>query len=372
MYAFFSSSLAGLLITCGMLVSSCLGQSPAVSQGESPSSQSAATVIVGMPPILVGTPGPLNDPTLVSQYIRSIFQDSRGAYWFGPAGQSVAQYRNDTLRYFSRSEFFEGNPPEEDYVSVHAMTEDQQGNLWFGTDVGVVKYDGVRFRRYAESDGLQSLYVSRQSILCDQAGTLWVGTSGGVFRYDPLADQKGEPAFVPFSLLPTTKMGDMLEDSQGNLWFAAGAEGIFRFDGKAVQHFQEKRGLGNGYAGGIAEDPDGNIWFTTMDGISRYDGMDFTQVALNDGIGARDVWGILIEDSGIIWITARGSTTRFDPALVDAGPEAFQAFIPADGLNCCVQSMYQDPAGNVWFGAGAGLYRFDGAGFYQVKQQGPW
>jgi ligand-binding sensor domain-containing protein len=47
-------------------------------------------------------------------------------------------------------------------------------------------------------------------------------------------------------------------------------------------------------------------------------------------------------------------------------------FTSADGLNCCVQSMYQDKSGNMWWGAGSGLFRFDGKRFYQVKQKGPW
>jgi ligand-binding sensor domain-containing protein len=34
--------------------------------------------------------------------------------------------------------------------------------------------------------------------------------------------------------------------------------------------------------------------------------------------------------------------------------------------------MYQDTSGNMWWGAGSGLFRFDGKQFYQVKQNGPW
>jgi ligand-binding sensor domain-containing protein len=34
--------------------------------------------------------------------------------------------------------------------------------------------------------------------------------------------------------------------------------------------------------------------------------------------------------------------------------------------------MYQDKSGNMWWGTGQGLYRFDGKQFYQVKQKGPW
>ena len=65
--------------------------------------------VIGTPPPLVSHPDPVNDTGLVSQYIRSIFQDSKGNFWFGPAGQSVARYDVKTLKYFSKIEFFHGN-----------------------------------------------------------------------------------------------------------------------------------------------------------------------------------------------------------------------------------------------------------------------
>jgi ligand-binding sensor domain-containing protein len=114
------------------------------------------------------------------------------------------------------------------------------------------------------------------------------------------------------------------------------------------------------------------MWFTMKNGICKYDGKTLTEYTPKDGLGGTEFWGIYIEQSGIIWVTARGSTTRFDPSVPLPNPQAFTVFTPANGLNCCVQSMYQDKAGNMWWGAGQGLYRFDGQGFYQVKQQGPW
>lgn len=63
--------------------------------------------IIGTPPPF--RPGSVNDPSLVSQYIRSIFQDSKGNFWFAPAGQSVARYDEKTLKYYSKIEFFHGN-----------------------------------------------------------------------------------------------------------------------------------------------------------------------------------------------------------------------------------------------------------------------
>jgi ligand-binding sensor domain-containing protein len=39
------------------------------------------------------------------------------------------------------------------------------GNLWFGTDQGVYKYDGKTFRNYNQKDGLNHIDISRKVFL---------------------------------------------------------------------------------------------------------------------------------------------------------------------------------------------------------------
>jgi ligand-binding sensor domain-containing protein len=360
MTKYYSFSTTCVLILAGSLITQCSGQEK---------TSKPIPEIIGIPPIITGQPSAINDPSLVSQYIRSIFQDSNGNYWFGPAGQSVVRYDGKTLRYFSRNEFFQGNAgaAQDNGNSIHAIAEDKKGNIWFGTYAGAVKYDGKTFRSYTEKDGLTNLNVGRKCILVDKAATIWVGTSGGVFRYNQSADN-----FLQFQLLGSIKVKSILEDKMGNIWFGSEDNGVFCYDGKTIKNITEKPGLGDNYAGGIAQDQAGNLWFLMKNGICRYNGKTFTEITAKDGLGGTEFWGILIEKSGIIWVTARGATTRYDPSISLPNPKAFTVFTPEDGLNCCVQSMYQDRVGNVWWGTGQGLYRFDGKGFYQVKQSGPW
>lgn len=89
--------------------------------------------------------------------------------------------------------------------------------------------------------------------------------------------------------------------------------------------------MGNNFAGGIAEDKAGNIWFTMKNGICKYDGKKLTEYTPKDGLGGTEFWGIYIEQYGIIWVTARGSTTRFDPSIPLPNPNAFTVFTVEDG-----------------------------------------
>ncbi|MBK7809810.1 MAG: regulator [Saprospiraceae bacterium] len=352
------------------IFTSCFGQEKKSTIKEHIPGKSNPTIVRNFKAVAVA---PDFDTMLVSQYIRSIFQDSKGNMWFGTLGEGVVRYNLKTLTYFSNSDGFINN-------TVYAINEDKNGNLWFGTDKGVYKYDPTAssnaFRNYNQKDGLNHLDISRKSILVDKSGTIWVGTHGGVYRYDPAADSKGEPSFSLFQQLPPIDVTGIQEDKSGNIWIASTENGVFRYDplstGKNMTIFTDKEDLGNNYAGGMAEDSKGNMWFTMKNGICKFDGKTFIEFTSKDGLGGTEFWGIYIEESGIIWVTARGSTTRFDPSIPLPNSKAFTVFTPADGLNCCVQSMYQDKSGNMWWGAGSGLYRFDGNRFYQVKQNGPW
>lgn len=372
---------AYILLLVISFIFSCNGQVNTNSPEGSTNGATQSPLITGTPPLLNPIHNPYNDFGLVAQYIRSIFQDSKGNYWFGPAGQSVVRYDGKTLHYFSALEFFHGNESvDQDLgISVHAIAEDSNGNIWFGTNHGVIKYDGRFFSSYTEKSGLDNIKVGRGSILVDKSDNIWIGTHSGVFQYNLSADTTGGKSFSKFDLLPQMRIEDIMEDQDGNIWFASQEKGVFRYnpnipDGqdKKVVNISEKEGLSKNVAGGMIQDKAGNIWFTMKGGICKYDGESFTEFSTKDGLGGSEIWGIYQENSGIIWITARGSTTRYDPSIPTSNPEAFTVFTTEDGINCCVQSMYQDQSGKMWWGTGQGLYRFDGKRFYQVKQEGPW
>jgi ligand-binding sensor domain-containing protein len=57
------------------------------------------------------------------------------------------------------------------------------GTLWFGTDYGVLQFDGEVWTIYATWAGLVSNQVRCITLAPD--GALWIGTNGGVSRYAP-------------------------------------------------------------------------------------------------------------------------------------------------------------------------------------------
>ena len=68
--------------------------------------------------------------------------------------------------------------------SVVSILQDRQGFMWFGTQDGLNRYDGYRFRVFKhDPDNPVSLgnnYI--QTLYEDRDGVLWIGTRGGILH----------------------------------------------------------------------------------------------------------------------------------------------------------------------------------------------
>src|SRR4029453_9287487 len=84
---------------------------------------------------------------------------------------------------------------------IRAITQTPDGDLWWGTALGVVRFDGVRAAWWAPPLGhrLPSSLVT--ALVAGRDGPLWIGTSqglvswngGGAAHHPPLAEQQHTP-----------------------------------------------------------------------------------------------------------------------------------------------------------------------------------
>ncbi len=66
-------------------------------------------------------------------------------------------------------------------LAIHCLVQDRTGFLWVGTQNGLYRYDGYRFRVFQIGDGLPSARI--ESLHEDRRGNLWVGTRAGLVRW---------------------------------------------------------------------------------------------------------------------------------------------------------------------------------------------
>jgi ligand-binding sensor domain-containing protein len=200
--------------------------------------------------------------------IKDILVDNQGNLWFatvGNLGQRTAPIQYGVTRYDGTNwtSFLDG-------TDVETVFQGSDGNMWFGTNVGVIRYGGSHWQTFTKEDGLADNYVV--AICQDNQGNIWFGTwSNGVSRYDG----KNWRTFTPHDGVVSDAIHCMLRDDQGNLWFGFysidGYHGISCFNGTQWQNFDPWQGRGDQYSvSWIFEDNEGNLWFTTSFGPVRY------------------------------------------------------------------------------------------------------
>ncbi|NIM17092.1 MAG: response regulator [Candidatus Aminicenantes bacterium] len=88
---------------------------------------------------------------------------------------------NDTLYKFKNNGFQLDRP-------VFVILEDSRHRLWFGTDDGVVRWNGTTARKYSTDDGLVGHETNRAAAIEDSRGRIWIGTNRSVSIYDETFD----------------------------------------------------------------------------------------------------------------------------------------------------------------------------------------
>lgn len=129
----------------------------------------------------------------------------------------------------------------------------------------------------------------------------------------------------------------------------------------------------------------GNLWFaTTWVGVLRYDGKKFTQFSVKDGLCSNEVNTILVDAAGKIWFGTQQGVCCYDGKTFINFPlpkpelsvNLLSKSVPSSPSNKMVESIFQDRAGNLWFGiwggpGNAGAYRYDGKTFRHFFPETP-
>jgi ligand-binding sensor domain-containing protein len=102
--------------------------------------------------------------------------------------------------------------------AVFDIKQSPEGYLWLTTSTGVLRFDGVRFQPVAEVTYGAVDTNDIDSVFLPSSGGLWLTTmsSGLLFRKDGRLT-----AFPDRRCTPTRKMGRLVEDRDGSLWFRA-------------------------------------------------------------------------------------------------------------------------------------------------------
>ena len=122
--------------------------------------------------------------------------------------------------------------PQLDGLGLRCLTETSDGAMWFGTDEGVRRYDGLEWTSYTSADGLLGRSVI--SLAAGPDGQLLAGSESGISAY---RNGAWKPVFPP-SGDPPWPVNDLLIADSGDVWAgtAWGALGTARRGVDPVHH----------------------------------------------------------------------------------------------------------------------------------------
>ncbi len=214
---------------------------------------------------------------------------------------------------------------------VTTIYQDSRGFIWFGTDAGLCRYDGLEVKIFKNSPAdTASLAGNGIWSLCqDGKDVLWVGTyDGGLNRLDLRTEQIKRFNSHPSApeIIRSFPIKALMVDQRGMLWIGT-------------------------FGGGIA------IYDPAQDSFSMMTHEPSNSNSLADNV----VFSIIEDKSGTIWIGTSNGLSRFNPQGSRFTNYRNETRNPASLSNNVVVIVFQDAAGTIWAGTKEGLNRLDSA-----------
>lgn len=278
------------------------------------------------------------------------------------------------------------------------MTLDRKGRLWVATESGLNAYNGSQFISYNVSNSALTANMVNCLWYDNQADLLWVGTKGeGICSVQP---DTGEVTVYDVEDSTLVNILDITPADNRRLWLICHNDiMLLNMDngsiehvnlGQISQHFRCGVDDGNGNlvigshmhgasvlnartqqltplslsqtatqrsnvnVNEIMKDHRGRIWVATNAGLWYYL-PGSSQLLSFQALSDMEVFHIEEIDNQYLWITTRASNYRIDLENEQISPLHTEGEI---ALFSEIQSLYQDPYGNIWVGSSGNGIQF--------------
>ncbi|MBT4503382.1 MAG: hypothetical protein HOC74_36970 [Gemmatimonadetes bacterium] len=282
--------------------------------------------------------------------IDDLLQDERGRIWMGLA-DGCARLDREGLAVWR----------EEGEELSKRLCRDGEGNLWWGGDSGLMRWDEAR----EKSVGLSSDHPKVTAIALDREGQLLfahdsaTGDELCVIRYDgrefqTLLQQSRGSSFNHITRILSTEKGQLwiVLGGYDGMFGALAGLGRLEEDGEVIW-YRCAEGLVDARITDLCEDGEGRLWITTYGGISCFDGERFANWTRDQGLPIDSLLCVCRDRRGGLWFGAQSSVVRYDG-------QRFQ-IIRSPQINGMVRRIIEDREGHLWFATGRGAVCYNPA-----------
>ncbi len=306
--------------------------------------------------------------------VNTIFSDTNNNLWVGTSGMGLWQIDASEVKLIRHSV----SSPRVDIAKskIHAITEDNEGNLWLGIFLkGVFMIPGRTNQFHTisyQQVGAGTLGTGCVMAIAEDANkSVWVGTdSDGIYQ---LNHQTGESTNYRLTTSGQTALppavSAMIFDDKNKLWLGTSLDGFFGFDPvtKRKSVFRNNpsniNSLSNDKVQCFEKDENGYLWIgTSGGGLNRFDPSDgsfkrYLQEFDNENSLCNNwVNTVFVDSKGLIWVGTYNRVSIFNPST-----DTFTTLSTANNLlpNNIVYFINEDSSGFIWIGTNDGLVKYD-------------
>ena len=272
--------------------------------------------------------------------VLKIFTDLAGTTWIG-TGKGLAKMVGDSVKSFPLDTLLDNS-------TILNIRQGADADLWFCTvQYGVFRWNGVTLKRYGTDKGLPMNYVFDVLPMADSA---WVFNYRGLFvlRSDTLIEFKD-------SFLESGNIYyGYTQDRSGNIWLGTSA-GVLKYNGKSFQAFSTDNGLVDNNIWKLLEDREGNMWFASKsNGVSKLNSERLRIFDSEEIFPLKAVNSTFTDNTGNVWVGTKRTIVRFDNGRFETKGKT----------TIDVHAIQSDGKGGLWLGThNAGLVHYDGNKF---------
>lgn len=180
------------------------------------------------------------------------FEDRQGTVWIGTLTNGLYRFVNSG---------FERVPTPQ--VRITVLAEDNEGNLWVGTDAGVDRLSP----RAIEVEGSEDTQQPPVQTICQaKDGSIWATMADGDLRVRN--DNRWKPA--PFKFKGDANV--VAADPQGAIWMGTGNRRLYEWESGQLKVWDESKGMNGHSITALLPVPSGDLWIcsTAPDAIERW------------------------------------------------------------------------------------------------------
>ncbi|MCM4166545.1 hypothetical protein KCTC52924_03481 [Arenibacter antarcticus] len=259
---------------------------------------------------------------------------------------------------------------------INNILQDNEGFIWFGTQLGIDKYDGQKSKSYHlpnEDDQVNDL-------IQDRTGVIWAATSSGLFYFD-VEEDRFERYTSSDPVINSSISGyilSLLEVDNGAIWCTNANSEIIALQPNSkkdtVIHEMPLEESNNSISNGtdLFQDNNGVVWIASSRGdVFKYQESTFTQVNLQNN--NTYINAISMDKNDQLWIGTNGNglfkyNTKDNTTLHYTTSNNSRSNSISNNI---ILDVLVDKDNNIWLGTDGGglnLYQPDENKFYTFKQ----